>query len=329
MALPVAGVILPIGLIFLFSGLIVNVIQALIFVLVRPISKSFFRRMNRFVAELLWLEFIWLVDWWANLKVHVYADSKTFKSLGQEHALVICNHRSDIDWLVGWVLAQRAGCLGSTLAVMKKSSKFLPSSSRLLLSELSPTERRRRRLIGVSRRRRLIGVSRRRRPLPPCPLPPRPLPPCPLPPDPSLLPLVALPIVCLRRLRLCLLRPSACARPPAPPPPVCLRPSPCARPPAPVRLRRRRPSAFAAASTLIFPLCVFPLHAAPPLLCTLLLRCSARCSSAARCSAAVPPLLCPWFCTLIFFSPSSLVSLFVQLCCCLFSPIGLLDCYLR
>ncbi|PNX77531.1 1-acyl-sn-glycerol-3-phosphate acyltransferase 2-like protein, partial [Trifolium pratense] len=47
-------------------------------------------------------------------------------TLGKEHALVICNHRSDIDWLVGWVLAQRSGCLGSTLAVMKKSSKFLP-----------------------------------------------------------------------------------------------------------------------------------------------------------------------------------------------------------
>ncbi|KAJ6363376.1 hypothetical protein OIU78_003533 [Salix suchowensis] len=46
--------------------------------------------------------------------------------MGKEHALVICNHRSDIDWLVGWVLAQRSGCLGSTLAVMKKSSKFLP-----------------------------------------------------------------------------------------------------------------------------------------------------------------------------------------------------------
>lgn len=25
---------------------------------------------------------------------------------GKEHALLICNHRSDIDWLVGWVLAQ-------------------------------------------------------------------------------------------------------------------------------------------------------------------------------------------------------------------------------
>lgn len=25
---------------------------------------------------------------------------------GKEHALVVSNHKSDIDWLVGWVLAQ-------------------------------------------------------------------------------------------------------------------------------------------------------------------------------------------------------------------------------
>ncbi|PKA58221.1 1-acyl-sn-glycerol-3-phosphate acyltransferase PLS1 [Apostasia shenzhenica] len=46
--------------------------------------------------------------------------------MGKEHALLVSNHRSDIDWLVGWILAQRSGCLGSALAVMKKSSKFLP-----------------------------------------------------------------------------------------------------------------------------------------------------------------------------------------------------------
>ncbi|CAK7342500.1 unnamed protein product [Dovyalis caffra] len=59
------------------------------------------------------------------LAAHLFAHTVNFA--GKEHALVICNHKSDIDWLVGWVLAQRAGCLGSTLAVMKKSSKFLPS----------------------------------------------------------------------------------------------------------------------------------------------------------------------------------------------------------
>lgn len=26
--------------------------------------------------------------------------------LGKEHALVVSNHKSDIDWLVGWVLAE-------------------------------------------------------------------------------------------------------------------------------------------------------------------------------------------------------------------------------
>ncbi|XP_064936928.1 1-acyl-sn-glycerol-3-phosphate acyltransferase PLS1 isoform X2 [Musa acuminata AAA Group] len=126
MAMAAALVVVPLGLLFLLSGLIVNLIQATIYITIRPFSKSLFRRINRVVAELLWLQLIWLVDWWAGVKVQLYADSKTFELMGKEHALVICNHKSDIDWLVGWILSQRSGCLGSTLAVMKKSSKFLP-----------------------------------------------------------------------------------------------------------------------------------------------------------------------------------------------------------
>lgn len=78
------------------------------------------------VAELLWLELVWIVDWWAGVKVCLYTDPETLEMMGKEHALVIANHKSDIDWLIGWVFAQRSGCLGSTLAVMKKSSKYLP-----------------------------------------------------------------------------------------------------------------------------------------------------------------------------------------------------------
>nr|GEV20402.1 1-acyl-sn-glycerol-3-phosphate acyltransferase 2 [Tanacetum cinerariifolium] len=126
MAIAAALVIVPIGVLFFVSGLIVNLIQAIIFVIVRPFSKSLFRRLNRMVAELLWLELVWIVDWWAGVKVNLYTDPETLRMMGKEHALVIANHRSDIDWLIGWVFAQRSGCLGSTLAVMKKSSKFLP-----------------------------------------------------------------------------------------------------------------------------------------------------------------------------------------------------------
>lgn len=126
MAIAAAAVIVPLGVLFFISGLVVNLIQAFFFVLVRPFSKNTYRRINRVVAELLWLELIWLIDWWAGVKVKIYTDPETFKLMGKEHALVICNHKSDIDWLVGWILAERSGCLGSALAVMKKSSKFLP-----------------------------------------------------------------------------------------------------------------------------------------------------------------------------------------------------------
>ncbi|KAI5682955.1 hypothetical protein M9H77_04183 [Catharanthus roseus] len=121
-----AAVIVPLGVLFFLSGLVINLFQAIFFVLVRPLSKNTYRRINRVLSELLWLELVWIVDWWAGVKIQLYTDSETFQMMGKEHALVVSNHRSDIDWLVGWVLAQRSGCLGSALAVMKKSAKVLP-----------------------------------------------------------------------------------------------------------------------------------------------------------------------------------------------------------
>ncbi|KAF8009198.1 hypothetical protein BT93_J0246 [Corymbia citriodora subsp. variegata] len=126
MAVPAALAIVPIGMLFILSGLVVNLVQAFFYVLIRPLSKKTYRKINKVVAELLLLELIWLFDWWAGVKVELYMDSQAFEMMGKEHTLLICNHKSDIDWLVGWVIAQRAGCLGSALAIMKKEAKFLP-----------------------------------------------------------------------------------------------------------------------------------------------------------------------------------------------------------
>ncbi|KAI3793725.1 hypothetical protein L1987_36347 [Smallanthus sonchifolius] len=102
-----AVVVLPIGLLFLLSGLIINFLQALFFVLVQRIC--------------IWLEIVWLFDWWAHIKVDLYIDSETLELMGKEHALLICNHKGDIDWM-----GLGSGCLGSTLSLIKKSLKFLP-----------------------------------------------------------------------------------------------------------------------------------------------------------------------------------------------------------
>ncbi|KAK1366219.1 1-acylglycerol-3-phosphate O-acyltransferase [Heracleum sosnowskyi] len=127
MAFPAAFSVVPLGVLFLFSGLIVNLIQAFFFLTVWPFSKNTYRRINSEVAELLWLEFIWLADWWAGVKIELFTDAETFHLMGKEHALIICNHKSDVDWLIGWILAQRSGCLGSAVPVTKKAAKFLPA----------------------------------------------------------------------------------------------------------------------------------------------------------------------------------------------------------
>lgn len=120
------SIVLPLGLLFLFSGVVVNALQVLTLIFMLPISRSAYRRANRVLMELLWSELVWLMDWWAGVQIRVYVESETWRHMGKEHALVISNHRSDLDWLFGWVLAQRVGCLGSTRAVMKKSTKYLP-----------------------------------------------------------------------------------------------------------------------------------------------------------------------------------------------------------
>ncbi|XP_028114843.1 1-acyl-sn-glycerol-3-phosphate acyltransferase 2-like isoform X3 [Camellia sinensis] len=109
MAIPAGPVIVSLGVLFFLSGLVVNLIQAICFVLVRPLSKNTYRKINRVVAELLWLELVWLVDWWAGVQIKLFTDSETFRLMGKEHALVVSNHKSDIDWLVGWLLAQVIG----------------------------------------------------------------------------------------------------------------------------------------------------------------------------------------------------------------------------
>ncbi|KAL1298428.1 hypothetical protein HN51_042796 [Arachis hypogaea] len=126
MAFPAAVFILPAGTLFILSGLIVNAIQIVVFILFRPISRNLFRRINNVLTQSLWLELIFLIDWWGAIKIELHMDSESRQLMGKENALLLCNHRSDIDWLIGFALAQRSGCLGSSLAIMKKELKYLP-----------------------------------------------------------------------------------------------------------------------------------------------------------------------------------------------------------
>ena len=56
-------------------------------------------------------ELTFLAEWWSGLDIKLYGTKEDFEKLGKESAICLCNHRSDVDWLIGYTVAGRAGVL--------------------------------------------------------------------------------------------------------------------------------------------------------------------------------------------------------------------------
>jgi hypothetical protein len=54
----------------------------------------------------------WCLDYWAEYDIKVYGEVESvLPFINTEHALVVLNHRGDLDWMIGWVLIDRMGML--------------------------------------------------------------------------------------------------------------------------------------------------------------------------------------------------------------------------
>ena len=45
------------------------------------------------------------------MDIKLYGKKEDFDKIGKESAICLANHRSDVDWLIGYTLADRAGVL--------------------------------------------------------------------------------------------------------------------------------------------------------------------------------------------------------------------------
>jgi len=113
---------------FLTSGLVVNLVQFLLFLLVVRIGKDvrLFRSLNYYLIYIIYSQLLFLADWWSNATVTYHCDQETLASLGKEHALVLMNHHYELDWLYGWMVGDRAGVLGNCRVYVKKMLKYVP-----------------------------------------------------------------------------------------------------------------------------------------------------------------------------------------------------------
>lgn len=112
---------------FFISGLILNLIQLLVFVIVRPFSLKLFREINHYVQYSYWSQTVAVTDWNTNVKCRLYfKNEEALKEFGRISGIVIANHRYDIDWLAAWMFSEKLGTLGGDKAMLKSSLRYVP-----------------------------------------------------------------------------------------------------------------------------------------------------------------------------------------------------------
>nr|XP_020733593.1 1-acyl-sn-glycerol-3-phosphate acyltransferase delta [Odocoileus virginianus texanus] len=111
--------------VFIASGLIINTIQ-LFTLLLWPVNKQLFRKINCRLSYCVSSQLVMLLEWWSGTECVIYTDPRAYPKYGQENAIVVLNHKFEIDFLCGWSLAERFGVLGGSKVLAKKELAYVP-----------------------------------------------------------------------------------------------------------------------------------------------------------------------------------------------------------
>ena len=93
---------------FFISGLFINLVQFILWLVVRPISIWLFRKLNYYCLYGMWCQIVFLAEWWSTSTCSIFTDDETWNLMGKEHALVIMNHSYEVDWLMGWLVCEQS-----------------------------------------------------------------------------------------------------------------------------------------------------------------------------------------------------------------------------
>lgn len=112
--------------IYLLGGLITNFLQLLTFIFVKTFSAKWGRKINGYLQASLFSVFTFVVEWHCNCNIRFFCFPEDVKNINREHCLSICNHRGEVDWLLGYVVTERLDCLRGCKSLIKKEAKYLP-----------------------------------------------------------------------------------------------------------------------------------------------------------------------------------------------------------
>ncbi|UYV60302.1 AGPAT3 [Cordylochernes scorpioides] len=117
---------LSLGVVFLVSGLTINLLQLLAYVLVRPWAPALHRRLNYFLLYSSWAQLVNVAQWWSGSKVRLHTDEETLRHFCKEPTLSLMNHRYEVDWLMCFLCMDYFKNLGNSRSFIKQELKRVP-----------------------------------------------------------------------------------------------------------------------------------------------------------------------------------------------------------
>lgn len=67
-----------------------------------------------------------IADYWSKSEIILYCKREDFEKIGKEHAFLLLNHSTSIDWIVSVQLLRRFNSFESFNAITKDAAKFIP-----------------------------------------------------------------------------------------------------------------------------------------------------------------------------------------------------------
>ncbi|XP_063820935.1 1-acyl-sn-glycerol-3-phosphate acyltransferase gamma-like [Ostrinia nubilalis] len=109
------------------SGLILSLIQGVLYCGLKPFNKRLYRKINYYLSYSFYCQLVFMAEWWSGTTMSVYVKKDEYeKFYGKEHGYLLMNHSYEIDWLMGWQFCDGIQVLGNCKAYAKKSIQYLP-----------------------------------------------------------------------------------------------------------------------------------------------------------------------------------------------------------
>lgn len=112
---------------FLWSGLVINFLQLINYLIIRRLNFQLFTQINYYLMYSNWSQIVTLFDWFFESNIKVYhAKREQADEIFTEHNIFLANHGFELDWVGAWLVTDKYGHMASCKAMLKKDLKFLP-----------------------------------------------------------------------------------------------------------------------------------------------------------------------------------------------------------